>query len=522
MNISVIIPCAGKATRMRPLSNASSKSLIPVNGKPIISYILEHLETLEGISEVIIVQNDLKDIEEYLQGFSFSFSVKFKIQENQKGPLDAIYQGYLEANKENNIFVWLGDTICLQDMDFKESFLVTSKVSDFSRWCLVDRDNNFYDKPQNRVNTNQALIGIYYFNNRELFDNCINLSINKPEIQGEKQISSLLEEYCKEDIFKLLKTDEWYDCGELGTYYQSRARLVNRSSREFNTISIDIDKGIVQKSAIGNSSKKIEWEKNWYNNIYGDREVLIPKVLESEYGSLKMSWESGINLSELWLYDKIKIDQWMLIIDKIFYLYFNVLVDSYENINREIIQQSYNMYIDKNLKRIESYWKMDLFNNREDENLTKKFIIDTGTNSIKNINFSKYIHGDFHFGNIIFEPSIGKIVFIDPRGKWGDIETTAGDINYDMAKILHDWYVGYMFILHNRYRNGKDLEIFFGKDYEKILNRIYYNLQKYNINIELVKNMAIVLVLTCIPFHADNQERQRIFLKRALQLIKEK
>jgi hypothetical protein len=41
--ISIIIPAAGLAKRMRPLSSNASKSMIPVNGKPIIAYILDEV-----------------------------------------------------------------------------------------------------------------------------------------------------------------------------------------------------------------------------------------------------------------------------------------------------------------------------------------------------------------------------------------------------------------------------------------------------------------------------------------------
>ena len=44
--IHVIIPAAGEAKRIRLLSDSLSKALIPVNGKPIISWIFDELKEI--------------------------------------------------------------------------------------------------------------------------------------------------------------------------------------------------------------------------------------------------------------------------------------------------------------------------------------------------------------------------------------------------------------------------------------------------------------------------------------------
>jgi len=52
--MKALILAAGKGSRMRPLTNDLPKSLIPVNGKPILQYQLESLD-FAGIDECIIV-----------------------------------------------------------------------------------------------------------------------------------------------------------------------------------------------------------------------------------------------------------------------------------------------------------------------------------------------------------------------------------------------------------------------------------------------------------------------------------
>jgi NDP-sugar pyrophosphorylase family protein len=140
--ISVIIPAAGKATRMRPLSNSISKAMIPVNGKPIISYIIEHLFKISIPNEIVIVQNELQDIENFVKNAYPSYYengiIKFVRQENPEGPLHAIKLGNEKLNRNNRlafdrpnednypVMIWLGDTICLEsNFDLNKNFLVT-------------------------------------------------------------------------------------------------------------------------------------------------------------------------------------------------------------------------------------------------------------------------------------------------------------------------------------------------------------------------------------------------------------
>lgn len=52
-----IFLCAGYATRMYPLTKDFPKSLLEINGKPLINYLIEDLETKKYIDEYIIISN---------------------------------------------------------------------------------------------------------------------------------------------------------------------------------------------------------------------------------------------------------------------------------------------------------------------------------------------------------------------------------------------------------------------------------------------------------------------------------
>ncbi|MEY2411245.1 MAG: glucose-phosphate thymidylyltransferase [Verrucomicrobiota bacterium] len=56
--MKVIVLAAGYATRLYPLTLTTPKPLLPVAGKPMIDYVLDHVASAGGIDQVFIVTND--------------------------------------------------------------------------------------------------------------------------------------------------------------------------------------------------------------------------------------------------------------------------------------------------------------------------------------------------------------------------------------------------------------------------------------------------------------------------------
>ena len=56
--MKVIIPAAGYATRLHPLTLDRPKHLLEVQGKAIIDHILAKIEEIEHVEEVFVVSNE--------------------------------------------------------------------------------------------------------------------------------------------------------------------------------------------------------------------------------------------------------------------------------------------------------------------------------------------------------------------------------------------------------------------------------------------------------------------------------
>jgi glucose-1-phosphate thymidylyltransferase len=514
MKRTVIIPAAGLASRMKPLSRGVSKAMIPVNGRPLISYIIEHLD----FDEMIIVENELGDIQEFVSRVYPQKPIKFVTQEEKLGPLHAIWLGWQQSDvKDSAVTIWLGDTICLEEFDWESNFVAVHAVPDPHRWCLIDEHGKLYDKPDSPVPTDKALIGVYHFLERDDFDAAIATGMSKPTHKGEHQIAALLEDY-QENIkmpFALHNSPEWYDCGELNTYYESKARLLKRTARSFNKIEVDTFHGTVTKSSTNDDrSNKIEMEKQWFLELDENQSLFCPRILKSPKGVMKMSLEPGTALNEVLVYDNLRADVWHDIIRKILKVHHEVFYTKMMVVE-EFQYHCFTAYFLKNQSRMGKITQM--FGHPEVE----EFVLQTSLDLCKDPVWSGVMHGDSHLGNIIYDPFSGAIKFVDPRGEFGHHKGTMGDLRYDMGKLLQDFYCGYAMIMADRYEIiGKEVKINWVGDTWKLSGFLQSELENLGYDVNLLKKLAIVLLVTAIPFHSDNPKRQKAFFYRALNLIK--
>lgn len=66
--MKAVILAAGKGTRLRPLTYAIPKPLLPVGGKPVIDYVRENILTCKGVTHVFIAVSHMREvIEEYIR-----------------------------------------------------------------------------------------------------------------------------------------------------------------------------------------------------------------------------------------------------------------------------------------------------------------------------------------------------------------------------------------------------------------------------------------------------------------------
>jgi glucose-1-phosphate thymidylyltransferase len=235
--VKVIIPLAGKGTRLRPHTFATPKPLLRVGGRPVMSYILDDLRAL-GVQDVIFVTGHLKEaIEEYVRREYGSFRVEFVEQAVQNGTAGALK--LVEHLVDSDILIIYVDTLFDADLgiirDEPEDvagLIWVKEVEDYQRFGVVVTDRAGYmkqivEKPKDPI-SKLANIGLYYIRDWRLFYRGVDHALAGPRGPGG--------EYYITDAFQFMidhgarmrtvEVDGWYDCGKVETLLSTNRHLL--------------------------------------------------------------------------------------------------------------------------------------------------------------------------------------------------------------------------------------------------------------------------------------------------------
>jgi dTDP-glucose pyrophosphorylase len=482
--INVIIPAAGEATRLRPLTANCSKAMVRVHGKPTIQYIIESIYKNDSdVAQIIIVDGKHDDLREWSAKSKYNYVIKCVKQGSLNGPRDAIAVGMNALDNPNYpVVVWLGDAIILEEnLPLGSDFLLTKKVEDHFAWCMWD-GKNFFNKPTETIPNASALVGLYSFTH----------GVNaKDAFNGTEgyDISDALELYGN---FDRINTNKWYDIGDIASYHKTCAEFLTFKARAFNSFKYDPELNVVTKVPSYSNKFAVDAvmnEKAWYASLNSKQRMFVPKVLEDDYG-LSLSYESGTLLSDLLLYEDISKSTIDYLIEKVVLSvrnYFHLAPDA--EFLKSFSANAHLMWKDKTLERLNAV-RHGLGTLNFYANVSKKCLNKTEPVSA--------MHGDLHFGNILYNPYNDSITFIDPRGEYGDHIGCSGDYLYDLCKLSHDLYHGY-----NALVNGeKEYPEYVKESFDKVIKK-YYN----SVYEEIIDGGAL-LIATCIPLHGDCPERQ--------------
>ena len=526
----LIIPAAGLATRMMPMSASMSKAMIPVAGKPILAHILSSV--MDYVDKIVVVHGKHDDIKNYLDKKNYPKVHYVEQYDNAIGPLAAIYTGldYFSSKLRNgneNYYttIWLGDTLIKNKETVKDILteyneedttqLCVSQVDDWSRWCLIAEDaSELFDKPIEQPGTDNALVGIYKFNYD--FDDLLSVIEFLILNFGHEEIAPLIESYDDTQRNLIDVTQCWVDCGDLPSLYKANSILITDNARSFNNISIS--NGVVNKQ-----SNRGRQEIAWYstvNEFYKNILQLTPQFYGQCFdGSYSIELCAGQTLQDLVLYHNItRRDVWETIlhtvIDRVNVMHFGVKKLHFP----EDTNSNTDMFLTNIVSRYTS-----MLNDEWLDPIEYKILIDYVFENHKlfggtHLTNSKVIHGDLHFGNIIFDATTNKVKLIDPRGEWGiDKEpTTNGHMLYDIAKLYQSVICKYCHISTDDYPSDKENKIY--DMLEDIIDKHlanYYTIE----DIKIAKRYAVSLIASAIPCHSDNPKRQAIMKNMAIDLI---
>src|SRR3954465_7607750 len=112
--MKVIIPLAGKGTRLRPHTHVTPKPMLRIAGKPVIDYVMEDLQKLGAVEQVIYITGHLKEKVEAYARAKYPLDSVFIEQKVQAGTAGAV--ALAKSYVDQAVFIIFVDTIFDADL----------------------------------------------------------------------------------------------------------------------------------------------------------------------------------------------------------------------------------------------------------------------------------------------------------------------------------------------------------------------------------------------------------------------
>lgn len=236
--MKIIIPMAGRGTRLRPHSITVPKPLIPVAGKPIVQRLVEDLTASYGgtVEEIAFIIGDFgEEVEKQLIALAEKLGAKGSIyyQNEQLGTAHAILCA--QESMQGNVIVAFADTLFRSDFKLDtnlDGVIWVKQVENPAAFGVVKLDTDgfitdFIEKPDTFV-SDLAIVGIYYFKDAEYLRSELQYLIdNDIKEKGEYQLTNALENMKRKGTkFATGTIDEWLDCGNKEAVLYANSRVL--------------------------------------------------------------------------------------------------------------------------------------------------------------------------------------------------------------------------------------------------------------------------------------------------------
>ena len=238
--MNIIIPMAGRGTRLRPHTLTTPKPLVPILGRPIVEWIAEELISLcpEKVENIgfIIGEDFGAEVEVNLLKVAASLGAKGHIfhQVEKLGTAHAIHCAKELLN--GPVIIAFADTLFKTNFKIdteSDGVIFVQKVEDPSAFGVVQLAEdghivNFVEKPTEFV-SDLAIIGIYYFKESEKVKKGIQDLIDANiKTKGEFQLTDVIETLKNKGLkFMPGQVHEWMDCGNKNAVVETSKRMLS-------------------------------------------------------------------------------------------------------------------------------------------------------------------------------------------------------------------------------------------------------------------------------------------------------
>ena len=216
--MKAIILAGGKGTRGKPYTEYFPKAMTPINGKPIVDYVVRYLKSFNFIKEIIII-SDYDGLGGQIKNYyGNQKNIKF-IQDSQSGTGGDLLHIEKELKDESEFLLWFVDNLCAVDIKkmrgiFKEKnssacIATRTKRKEETGFAIVEDGiiKEFKEKPIMKLQLSECL-GIYMLG-KDIIE-----KIKKKKNQKQINLSyDILQQLSKEDKVSAydIAEKEWID-----------------------------------------------------------------------------------------------------------------------------------------------------------------------------------------------------------------------------------------------------------------------------------------------------------------------
>ena len=256
--MNIIIPMAGRGSRLRPHTLTVPKPLVPVGGKPIVERLAEDIVAMssEKVEKIAFVIGDFgEETEKQLLQIAERLGAVGHIchQEEPLGTAHAILCG--QQCLEGPVVVAFADTLFRADFQIDpeaDGVLFVKQVENPQAFGVVITDEKgaiteYAEKPEEFV-SDLAMIGIYAFRDGVRLKMELQRLIDENIIKGgEYQLPDALRNMTQAGLrFEPGTVDDWMDCGNKSATVETNQRILELTQHEL----VMPDDAIIENSLI--------------------------------------------------------------------------------------------------------------------------------------------------------------------------------------------------------------------------------------------------------------------------------
>jgi glucose-1-phosphate thymidylyltransferase len=236
VKLKVIVPLAGKGTRLLPLTKRVPKPLVNVAGRPVMDYVMDKVKGLD-VDELIVITGHLKEVVERYVVEHYDVKATFVEQKTLDGTAGAIDLARPYVN--GPVLIIFVDTLFDADLSLvnrtdADGILWAKEVEDYQRFGVIVTDERGYmtrivEKPSTPI-SKLANIGLYYIKDwKTLFEGITAVKQGAPGKGGEFYLTDAFQ-YMVDRGKKLVvgEVGGWYDCGKVDTLLETNRHLLEQ------------------------------------------------------------------------------------------------------------------------------------------------------------------------------------------------------------------------------------------------------------------------------------------------------